>query len=164
MEKLNRIARGEKTVKASGDSTRSPEAVADAVRSWRCECLRESILMANDADYYTCTNEACRAYQKTFRSDEAAHFGCEDCRSENPEEFPHIALRHVEDRLPPVTDSAEGEVSRADDVRCAKCEHTQRFHGTSECLYPVGREMMGRGRRDTRTDFCKCKPLVAASR
>jgi hypothetical protein len=46
-----------------------------------------------NADYYTCLNDCCPAYNKTFRSDEAEHYGCDDCRSENLDDFQHVKQR-----------------------------------------------------------------------
>jgi hypothetical protein len=65
----------------------------------------------DNADYYTCTNEVCPAYQKTFRDDEALHYGCEHCRSEHPEEFPALRKRTNYENLK-TTDSVSHVVTR----------------------------------------------------
>jgi hypothetical protein len=46
-----------------------------------------------NADYYTCVNDRCPAYNKTFRCDEAEHYGCDDCRSEGLDDFQSVKQR-----------------------------------------------------------------------
>jgi hypothetical protein len=104
------VARTRRTPYAPGNAARQGQARLRLPRKTEFEMTRDP----EDADYYTCTNEKCRAYQKTFRSDEAEQYGCDDCRSDDPEEFPAIHVRNFRGQLKP-SGSLEIKLIHAED-------------------------------------------------